>query len=156
MKVSRGGKAFKMKRPWKKYGDTREDDELQDPEVYFAIAFSSDEAPDDVVNMICCEWGHMNGKKLWLKSITSFQTETHIAIYHMLNLGHQKMIAVELTKILESAHELEAEVELDYVHEGVPIPEFTFRLNVPKIPNQDTSVFQNWPKILRWGPLLGM
>ena len=51
-----------MKRPWEKDGDTREDDELQDPEVYFAVSFSSDEAPEDVVDRISCEWGRMNGK----------------------------------------------------------------------------------------------
>ena len=86
---------------------------MQDPEVYFVIAFSSHEAPEDGVDGISCEWGRMNGKKLWLKSTASFQTETPIAIYHMLNSGHQKMIAAELTIILESAQVLEAEVELD-------------------------------------------
>ena len=100
-----------MKRPWEKNGDIREDDELQDPEVYFAIVFSSDKAPEDVVDRISCGWGRMNGKNLWLKSIASFQTETPIAIHHILNLGHQKTIAAELTKILESTQVLEVERE---------------------------------------------
>ena len=45
VKVLGWGKAFEMKRPWKKDWDTREDDELQVLEVYFAITFSLDKAP---------------------------------------------------------------------------------------------------------------
>ena len=55
VKVSGGSKAFEMKRPWKKDGDNMEDEELQDPEVYFAIAFSLDKAPEDVVDRISYE-----------------------------------------------------------------------------------------------------
>ena len=91
----------------------------------------------------------MNGKKLWLKAIISFQIETPITIYHMLNSGHQKKITAELTKILESACDSEEELEYTYQHGGATIPEFTFRLNVPKIPGQDTSVFQSWPRKLQ-------
>ena len=57
MKVSGGGRTFEMKTPWRKNGETRDDKELQDPEVYFAIAFSSDVKPEEVVERISCEWG---------------------------------------------------------------------------------------------------
>ena len=43
-KVSRGGKSFKMKKQWR--GDNNNGDnneELQDPELYFAFALSTDE-----------------------------------------------------------------------------------------------------------------
>ena len=44
-----------MKRPRRNDGDNREE-ELQDPDVYFAIAFSPAEEPEEVVERISCEW----------------------------------------------------------------------------------------------------
>ena len=61
VKVSGGSKVFEMKRPWRNDGDNREE-ELQDPDVYFAIVFSPDEEPEEIVERISCEWGRMNGK----------------------------------------------------------------------------------------------
>ena len=43
IRVSGGEKSFKMKKPWR--GDNNnggDDEELQDPEVYFAFAVSTD------------------------------------------------------------------------------------------------------------------
>ena len=66
-----------MRKPWRKDGkDADRDEELQDPEVNFSIVFSSDETPEDVVDRISCEWGRLNGKKMWLKAINSFKRET--------------------------------------------------------------------------------
>ena len=127
-----------------------EEEELQDPEVYFAIAFSSDEKPEDVVERISCEWGRLNGKKMWLKAIKSFKTETPIAIYHMLNSAHNSTIITELTNILREAKDREIEADPFYIWEDSEIPEMALRLNVPKIPGQDTSVFQGWPRRMQW------
>ena len=149
-KMSGGLKAFEMKTPWKRDGDNREEVELQDPEVYFAVAFSSDVKPSDIVERISCEWGRINGKKMWLKAIKSFQTETPIALYHLLNSGHQATILTELKGILEEARDREAELDMCYVWEGHDIPELGMRLNVPKIPGQDTTVFKNWPHRSQW------
>ena len=124
VKVSGGSKAFQMKQLWKKDGEVREDDELQDPEVYFAIAFSSNEEPEEVVDRISCEWGRLNGKKMWLKAIPSFKTETPVAIYHLLNSGHQRTLITELKQILEQARDAEAQVEFGYEWEGKDIPAF--------------------------------
>ena len=146
VKVSGGAKAFEMKTPWKKDGDTREDEELQDPEVYFAIAFSTDEKPEDVVERISCEWGRLNGKKMWLKSINSFKTETPVVLFHMLNTAHGPTIIAELKRILEDARDRESELDPDYEWKDHEIPQIGLRLNVPKIPGQDTSVFQGWPR----------
>ena len=150
VKVSGGAKAFEMKTPWRKDGDTRDEEELQDPEVYFAIAFSSDEKPEDVVDRISCEWGRLNGKKMWLKAINSFKTETPVAIYHMLNSAHHFTIIAELKGILEEAKDRETEVDMFYAWADHEIPELGLRLNVPKIPGQDTSVFQGWPRRMQW------
>ena len=139
-----------MKTPWRKDGVNVEEEELQDPEVYVAIAFSSDEKPEDVVERISCEWGRLNGKKMWLKAIKSFKTETPIAIYHMLNSAHNSTIITELTNILREAKDRESEADPFYIWEDSEIPEMALRLNVPKIPGQDTSVFQGWPRRMQW------
>ena len=149
-KMSGGLKAFEMKTPWKKDGDNREEVELQDPEVYFAVAFSSDVKPEDVVERISCEWGRLNGKKMWLKAIKSFQTETPIALYHLLNTGHQDTILLELKGILEDARDREVEADMFYQWAGHDIPDLGMRLNVPKIPGQDTTAFKGWPRRLQW------
>ena len=47
--MSGGLRAFQMETPWEKDGDNREEAESQDPEVYFAVAFSSNVKPEDVV-----------------------------------------------------------------------------------------------------------
>ena len=143
-KYLEGARHLKWKRPWRKDGHNREEEELQDLEVYFATTFSSDKELEEVVERISCEWGQMNGWKLWLKTISSFRSMTSITIYHMLSSGHQKTIATEFTRILKAACDLEEEVEDAYQYGGVKIPEFTFCLNVPKIPSQDSSVFQSW------------
>ena len=92
----------------------------------------------------------LNGKKMWLKAIALFKTETPVAIYHLLNSGHQRTITVELAQILTQARDAEEEVKSAYEWGGKDIPVFGLRLNVPKIPGQDTSVFYSWPKRIQW------
>ena len=75
------------------------------------------------MEQISCEWGRLNGKKMWLKAIKSFQTETPVAIYHLLNSGHQATILAELKGILEEAHDRESDLDMVYKWEGHDIPE---------------------------------
>ena len=103
-----------MKQPWKKDGEVREDEKLQDPEEYFSVAFSSEEEPEEVVDRISCQQGRLNGKKMWLKAIVLFKTEIPMAICHLLNSGHQRTIIMELTQILTQARDAEEEVEFSY------------------------------------------
>ena len=43
IKVSGGNKFFKIKKPWRRDNNNGDDDEeLQDPELYFAFAVSAD------------------------------------------------------------------------------------------------------------------
>ena len=151
VKVQGGGRSFEMRKPWRKDGkDAELDEELQNPEVNFSIAFSSDEKPEDVVDRISCEWGRLNGKRMWLKTINSFTTETPVAIYHMLNTAHGATILKELNDILTDAKDRETEKDMFYKWGLEDIPQLALRLNVPKFPGQDTSVFQGWPKRMQW------
>ena len=87
---------------------------------------------------------------MWLKAIKLFKTETPVTIYHMLNSAHHTTIISELTKILQSAKDREMELDPYYEWADVDIPQFSLRLNVPKIPGQDTLVFQGCPQKVQW------
>ena len=71
IKVSGGKKSFKMKKPWrvdnKNGGD---DEELQDPEVYFDFAVLTDKLDTpELVNRAGASWGMIGGNKLWPNKI---------------------------------------------------------------------------------------
>ena len=68
-----------------------------------------------------------------------------MAIYHLLNSAHQPTIISELKGILEQVKDSESDDDEFYRWGGHDIPELGIRLNVPKIPGQDTSAFKNWP-----------
>ena len=55
-----------MKKPWKKDNKNGGDDEeLQDPEVYFSFAVSTDKLDTpELVNRFGASWGMLGGKKL--------------------------------------------------------------------------------------------
>ena len=144
--VQAGEKTFEKKKPWRKGGGDGEDVELVDPTVYFTIAFSTDEEPEEIMRRIWGEWGKMKGQRMRMKDIASFGTETPLVIYHMLAVGHQQTLINELTKILEKARDDTAMdvMEDDFEYADTPIPQFGLRLAVPKVPGQDTKLFEKW------------
>ena len=66
IKVPGGNKSFKMKKPLR--GDNNngvDDEELQDPEVYFALAFLTDKLDTlELENRVGASWGMIGGNKL--------------------------------------------------------------------------------------------
>ena len=79
-----------MRRPWKKdrkQGDSDED-ELKYPEAYFSFAMSSDIKPKDLLNRISFEWGKMKVRRLQIKDLPSFLSETPFALYKIYNQVH--------------------------------------------------------------------
>ena len=129
-------------------------DEFEDPMLFFTFCFSSDKDPEDVLDRLSAEWGRMGGKKLEVKGLKSFATETTHVIYCLHNQGHEKTIIDELTSILTTVRDVtEAEGMLNLEDDGFdgsrPVPAMALRRNVPKIPGQDTSVFQNYPNHLK-------
>ena len=91
-----------MKKPWR--GDKNnvgDDEELQDPEVYFSFAVSSHKLDTlELVNRVGASWGMMGGNKLWPNNISSFKTVTPVVMYHMLNSGHHATILYKVLPIL--------------------------------------------------------
>ena len=151
IKVSGGNKSFKMNKPWR--GDNSnggDDEELQNPEVYFAFAVSTDELDTlELVNQVGASWGMIGGNKLRPKKILSFKTVTPVVMYHMLNSGHHANIISKISTILIEARYKAYSEEWGYTDTGRDIPEKGIRLSVPKIHGQDTTVFSGWPSFMQ-------
>ena len=157
VRVPGGSQAFEKRRPWKKQGGDRghrdeDEEELEDPIVKFTIAFSSDEEPEWIMERLGAEWGKLGGKKIWPKPLGAFSTCTPVVLYKLHNGGHKPTLMAELRGIFEKAMALvEGDEMMDYFeHTGKDIPQMGFRMNVPKIPGQDTSVFSGWSKSQQW------
>ena len=119
---------------------------MKHPEVYFSFTMSCDIEPEDVLNRISFEWGEMKGRRLQIKDLPSFLSETPFVLYNIYNQGHWPSIIRELTTILGKARDAASNDDnLEEECEARSIPPMTFRQNVPKLPGQDTSQFNNWP-----------
>ena len=107
IKVSGGNKYFKMKKLWRVDNNNRSnDEELQDLEVYFAFAVSTEKINTlELVNRVGSSWGTIGGNKLWKKKISSFKTVTPVVMYYMLNLGHHATIISKICPILIEARD---------------------------------------------------
>ena len=98
IQVSGNSRSFEMKRPWgkdRKQGDSDED-ELKHPEVNFSFAMSCDIKPEDILNRISFEWGGMKGRRLQIKDLPYFLSETPFALYTIYNQGNWPSIIREV------------------------------------------------------------
>ena len=146
-----GMKTFAKKKPWKADGQWNDDNnvDLQDPEVKFVFCLSCDEEPKELIERVCAKWEKVGGTRLFLRKLDAFKTNTPIVLYHMLNSIHQPTFIYELTPILERAHDALLQDNEDYAWWNEKVPEFGMRINIPKIPGQNTSVFAGWPRHLQ-------
>ena len=120
-------------------------DYLKRPEVYFSFAIYCDNEPEDLLNRISFEWGEMKGRRLQIKELLYFASETPFELYKVYTKGHWKSTMRELTMILEKARNAESRYDnLEEKYESQPIPPMTFRNNVSELPGQYTSQFNNW------------
>ena len=88
----------------------------------------------------------MKGRRLQIKDLPSFLSETPFVLYKIYNQGHWPSVIRELTTILGKAKEATRKDEnLEEEYEARPIPPMTFWKKVPKLPDQDTSQFNNFP-----------
>ena len=151
IKVSGGNNSYKMKKPWRGDNNNESDDEeLQDPEVYFASTVLTNKLDTlELVNRVCASWGMIGGNKLWPKKISYFKTGTPVVMYHMLNLGHHTTILSKIRPILIEARDQADAEEWGYKDTGRAIPKMGIHISVPKIHGQDTTVFSSWPSFMQ-------
>jgi hypothetical protein len=147
IKVSEGAK-FEKSKPWgnKKKWRVVDEDGMEDPEVYFAFAFSCDVDPDDLIERVIHEWRRQGGNRLELSELECFESETAIVIYNLLHDGNTSTLLKEARRFLNAAKKAEEEeaIEGQFQFAGKPVPAMTMRLGVPKIPGLDTSQFNDW------------
>ena len=80
---------------------------MKHPKVYFSFAMTCDIDPEDLLNRISFEWGGMKGRRLQIKDLPSFLSETSFALYKIYNQGHWPSIIRELNTIMGKAREAE-------------------------------------------------
>ena len=118
-----------MKRPWKKdrkQGDSYED-KLKHPKVHFIFTMSCDIEPEYLLNMISFEQSKMKGRRLQIKDLPYFLSETPSTLYNIYNQGHWPSIIRELTMILGKARgTARKDDNLEEEYESRPIPPMTF------------------------------
>lgn len=145
VKISGGNKGFQPQKVWTKYKENPDGpDEYKVPTVYFSMAISLDHDPEDFLSSLSIEWGRVGGVKLEMKHLQTFNSSTPVAVYLLYNLGHQPTLIKELTTILEEARNIGMENSMEENWEEVP--SLTFRLNVPRLPGQDTSAFNKYSR----------
>ena len=88
----------------------------------------------------------MKGRRLQIKGLSYFLSETPFALYNIYNQGHWPSIIRELTTILGKARDsARKDNNLEEEYEAQPFPPMTFCKNFPKLPGQVTSQLNNWP-----------
>ena len=88
--------------------------------------------------------GDRGGNKLELKELGCFNSETALVLYFMQNEGNGQAILSELIKILAAARDLEKDEDKDFLYGDKEIPIMTTRIQNPKVPGQDTSIYEDW------------
>ena len=101
---------------------------------------------------IGAEWSRCNGKKMYRKNLGCFKTCTPVIFFHVLNTASKSTMIAETRDILHLAKEI---ADVDgmsdaYVYLNREIPEISIRVSVPKIPGQDTTIYQGWNNRKQW------
>ena len=65
---------------------------LIDPEVYFNFAFSCDQYPETILSAIHIEWRRQGVKRLDMKLLDCFDTQTVLVLYMMHKGGNHNTI----------------------------------------------------------------
>ena len=98
------------------------------------------------------EWIRCNGKKMYRKNLGYSRTCTPVIFFHVLNTASKITMIAETRDILHLAKEI---ADVDgmsdaYVYLNREIPEISIRVSVPKIPGQDTAIYQGWNNKRQW------
>ena len=86
------------------------------------------------------------GRKLYIKSIASFNTMSVVNIFHLRNDNTPEMILAEFVRILSEAKDIAEieDMEGSMQYSWKEIPAMNVRKLMPKIVGQDTKMFQGW------------
>ena len=107
--------------------------------MYFSFAVSSDVPPDEIMARVTVDWNLLGGTRLAVKNLGVFDTVTPVVIYFLWNEGHADTILHELKQILSEF----LPILIGGGGEQETLPPMALRKQIPRIPGQITSDFQN-------------
>ena len=103
-----------------------------------------DKDPETILQRVRPEWRRQGGNRLELKELGCFNTETALVLYFMHNECNKQAIVSELSKTLELAKKEEREQDKEFLFANEDIPLMTTRILMPKVPGQDTLIYDDW------------
>ena len=133
----------------KKYNELDEE-ELEDPEVYFTVNVSCDVEPEEIGERVVQEWRKRGGNKLEVSELQCLETGPAMVFYNMYNEGNLNTIRAEAHRLMKQVakHKKGTEMTLDTTDADaggdVNVPAITLSIKVPKIPGLGTSQFKDW------------
>ena len=109
---------------------------------------ATEEEPSEILKCINQEWFKQGGRYIRVKELQSFDSETIITLFNVSIQVPKKCLLEEYKMILMDAQKLAKNMQLndfDFDANDLPenstIPAIELRLQVPKLPGQDTSHF---------------
>ena len=143
-----GNAIFEKVKPWGNKAKNTDGTEaaLIDPEVYFDLAFSCNQDPENILDAIRNEWRRQGGNRLDMKLLDCFDMQTVLVAYMIHNRGNHNTIIKEAGQFLKEARDLEQKEanEGEFPYGQLEIAMIVIRNIVPKVPGQDTSQYSNW------------
>jgi hypothetical protein len=107
-----------------------------------------EEEPSEILERINQEWFKQGGRYLRVKELQSFDSETIITLFNVSIQVPKKCLLEEYKMILMDAQKLAKNMQLDdFDFDANDLPKnstilaIKLRLQVPKLPGQDTSHF---------------
>ena len=91
------------------------------------------------------EWTRKGGKKLEVSELRCLETAPAMVLFNIHNRGYLTGIRAEAVRLMRMAVSLEKDIEMEIDAGEEPlVPDISLQIQVPKIPGQDTSLFQEW------------
>ena len=125
-----------------------DEDGLEDPEVYFTYSVSCDAEPEEIAERVRQEWRRRGGNKLEVSELRCLETGPAMVLFNMSNEDKLHAIRTEALRLMKQAakHKKDMEMALDVsdvdADGEVTVPAISLQIQVPNIPGQDTSQFQ--------------
>ena len=139
---------FEKQKVWGKPKKDKDKEEFKDPTVFFSFAIATEEDPSEILERINQEWFKQGGRYLRVKDLQSFDSVTIITLFNISIQVPKKCLLEEYKMILTDAQEKANDMLIDDftfdpndLPENSTIPAIELRLQVPKLPGQDTSHF---------------
>ena len=102
--------------------------------------------PADIIDGIRTELQKLGGEFLRLKKLECFKTECAARVFQTHLSNSLDTREYELKEIFTEARDLEEKEDQFYKYAVALIPDFQQRLQVPRIPGINASIFEHWPE----------